>query len=63
MNEEMTISVNDTMRQLAGMIAGLEAWRIGNEHCDQRHTAMVISKLEEAELLAQRMVKEPTCDA
>jgi len=58
MNEEMTISVNDTMRQLQSMIRGLEVWRIDNEFCDQRHTAMVITKLEEAELLAQRMVKE-----
>lgn len=54
----MTISINDTMRQLAGMIQHLEAWRVDNEFCDQRHTAMVITKLEEAELLAQRMVKE-----
>lgn len=36
----------------------LEKWRTDNNRCDQRHVAMVVTKLEEAELLSLRMVKQ-----
>lgn len=56
MPDFIVVNVNDTMRSIRATIEYLEVWRDGNVHCDQRHTAMVISKLEEAELLAQRIV-------
>ena len=57
MRSEETVYPNDTTRNIRSMIAHLEEWRTDNERCDQRHVAMVISKLEEAELLSLRMVK------
>ena len=56
MQSEETVYPNDTTRAIRHMISHLEEWRENNERCDQRHTAMVISKLEEAELLSLRMV-------
>lgn len=58
MREEETVYPNDTTRQIRKMIEHLEDWRKDNERCDQLHTAMVITKLEEAELISLRMVKE-----
>lgn len=58
MNETETIEINDTMRELRALIKKIEGWRIDNKYCDQRHTAMVLTKLEEAELIAQRMMAE-----
>lgn len=58
MREEETFYPNDTTHQLRNLIDYLEDWRKDNEFCDQRHAAMVITKLEEAELLSLRMVKK-----
>jgi hypothetical protein len=58
MQEQETVSLNDTTRQLRKLISNLEDWRTNNERCDQRHVAMVITKLEEAELLSLRMVNQ-----
>jgi hypothetical protein len=56
MQAQETVYPNDTTRDIRLLIADLEAWRKDNDKCDQRHVAMVISKLEEAELLSLRMV-------
>lgn len=58
MGEIEEIEVNDTMREIRRLIEKLNYWRVDNKYCDQRHTAMVLSKLEEAELLAQRMIAD-----
>ncbi len=57
MNEKMLMQVIGVIQRIQQMMAELEEWRVDNEFCDQRHTAMVITKLEEAELLAQRMLR------
>lgn len=57
MNEEEVIVVNDTMRSIRGVAEDLRNWL--SPSCDQRIKAMVLTKLEEAELLAQRLVKNP----
>lgn len=56
MRKEEIVYPNDTTNSIRKMIADLEEWRQDNPKCDQRHVAMVISKLEEAELLSLRMV-------
>jgi hypothetical protein len=56
MNEKVLMQVIGFIQRIQQMMAEIEEWRIDNESCDQRHTAMVITKLEEAELLAQRMM-------
>lgn len=58
MREEVVIYPNDTTRAIQRVIEHLEEWRQDNDRCDQRHVAMVLTKLEEAELLSLRMVKE-----
>lgn len=58
MRSEETVYPNDTTRNIRKQIEYLEGWRENNEHCDQRHVAMVITKLEEAELLSLRMIKQ-----
>jgi hypothetical protein len=58
MGQEETVYPNDTTNAIRKLIKDLEQWRIDNAKCDQRHTAMVITKLEEAELLTLRMVIE-----
>ena len=58
MREEEAVYPNDTTRAIQRMMSNLEEWRQDNDRCDQRHVAMVLSKLEEAELLSLRMVKE-----
>ena len=57
MGEQEIFYPNDTTRMLREILEHLEEWRTANEFCDQRHTAMVMTKIEEAELLSLRMVK------
>lgn len=56
MRSEEVVYPNDTTSAIRRLMEKLEEWRKDNPSCDQRHTAMVISKLEEAELLSLRMV-------
>lgn len=56
MREEQVVYPNDTTRSIQRIMQHLEEWRQDNPVCDQRHTAMVLSKLEEAELLSLRMI-------
>ena len=56
MGQEEIVFPNDTTNAIRKLIQKLEEWRKDNDRCDQRHVAMVISKLEEAELLSLRMV-------
>ena len=58
MREEEVVYPNDTTRAIQRIMGNLEEWRQDNDRCDQRHVAMVLTKLEEAELLSLRMVKE-----
>lgn len=58
MGEEEAYTVNDTMRSIRKVKQHLEDWSYDNASADGRHVAMVLTKLEEAELLCQRIVKE-----
>ena len=57
MGEIETVFINDTIKQIRATMDNLKEWADGNPSAEPRHVAMVISKLEEAELLAQRIVK------
>jgi hypothetical protein len=57
MNEEITFSVNDTSRVIAGSLEHLKKWRVGNNWCNQYFTDLLIAKLEEAYLLSLKMVE------
>ena len=50
--------VNDTMRDIRKITDSLREWSKDNDYADGRHVAMVLTKLEEAELLSQRIVKD-----
>ncbi len=56
MSENETILVNDTMSAIRRVSKRLKEWSAESPLADGRHVAMVLSKLEEAELLAQRIV-------
>jgi hypothetical protein len=58
MSEEETYSINDTMRAIRKIAKNLRSWSEQSDLADGRHVAMVLTKLEEAELLSQRIVKE-----
>ena len=58
MGEEEKYTVNDTIRSIRRVAANLREWTDHSDLADGRHVAMVLTKLEEAELLAQRIVKE-----
>ena len=58
MGSEETVYPNDTTRTLRKLIKHLREWREDNPMCDQRYTEMVISKLEEAELLSLKIVNQ-----
>jgi hypothetical protein len=59
MGESETYIVNDTMRQIRRAAEHLNDWaKRYPENADMRHVAMVLTKLEEAELISQRIVKE-----
>jgi len=58
MGEEETYTVNDTMRSIRKIKKHLSDWAFDNASASQRHVAMVFTKLEEAELLCQRIVKD-----
>lgn len=56
MSEEESYNINDTMRSIRKVSENLKNWE--SRLCDPRIKAMILSKLEEAELLSQRLVKE-----
>ncbi|MGI9028154.1 MAG: hypothetical protein ACR2FM_04950 [Candidatus Saccharimonadales bacterium] len=56
MQEQETIRINDTIRSIRHTVKVLKDWSTDNSSADGRHVAMVLTKLEEAELLAQRIV-------
>lgn len=58
MRSEETVYPNDTTRAIRTLIERTRDWGTGNGMADQRHLAMVLTKLEEAELLSLRMVRE-----
>lgn len=56
MEEVDRVYPNDTTRKIRELIADLSSWKIDNEKVNQRITSMIISKLQEAELLSLIMV-------
>lgn len=46
---DITIAIRELMTEIT-------KWKSDSPECEQRHTAMVLSKLEEAELLSLRMI-------
>ena len=56
MEEEITLVKNDTVRMLEKQIEHLNGWKKENPRCNQRETALVITKLEEALHWAYYMV-------
>ena len=58
MSEEETVVVNDTTRAIRRVAENLKSWSEKSDIADGRHVAMVLTKLEEAELLSQRIVKD-----
>ena len=56
MEEEITLAKNDTVRVIEAHIEHLVVWRADNPKCNQRETALVITKLEEAMHWAYYMV-------
>ena len=57
MGEFEEYCVTDTMRAIREIADKLRKWSKDNDYADGRHVAMVLTKLEEAELLSQRIVK------
>lgn len=57
MEELEKYAVNDTMIAIREVAKRLRNWSEHSEYADKRHVAMVLTKLEEAELLCQRIVK------
>ena len=60
MQEQETIYPNDTTQAIRSLIKNMQDWKNHtphNPHRDDRHFAMVLTKLEEAELLSLRMIK------
>ena len=56
MGEEITFVKNDTVRSIESQIEHIENWRKDNPRCNQRETALVITKLQEARFWALEMV-------
>lgn len=56
MEETIEFYKNDTFRALDKLIAGIQEWRTENDRCNQRETALVLTKLEEARLWSLQMV-------
>lgn len=58
MRSEEVVYPNDTTAAIRRQMEELEEWRQDNDRADQRHVAMLLTKLEEAELISLRIVKE-----
>lgn len=58
MRSEEVVYPNDTTESIRKIMRHLEDWRENNQRCDQYYTDRLLDKLEEAELLSLRMVKE-----
>lgn len=58
MREEEIVYPNDTTSAIRRQIEHIKSWSTDNDRADPRHVAMVLTKLEEAELLSMRMVKQ-----
>lgn len=55
MGQEETYTVNDTMRSIRKVSDNLKKFE--SDLADPRIKAMILTKLEEAELLSQRLIK------
>ena len=56
MDEEVTFSINDTNRAIERVIDHLRKW--DSPLCDQRVKALILTKLEEAQLWSLNLVKK-----
>ena len=56
MGEDVTYSVNDTNRGIQRVIDDLKDWE--SPLCDPRVKALIITKLEEAQLWSLKLVKK-----
>lgn len=56
MGEELTFDVNDTYRGIEKSITDLKSWE--SPLCDGRVKAIIITKLEEAQLWSLKLVKK-----
>lgn len=60
-DEEENYAVNDTMRSIRRVSEYLKKW--DSDLADPRIKAMILTKLEEAELLSQRLIKPSEASA
>jgi hypothetical protein len=58
MNEEVVFTVNDTTRGIERVMEGVRKWRNASDLVDERATAIVLTKLEEAAMWSLKMVAE-----
>lgn len=56
MDEEIMVSLNDTFRAISAVIADLRKWE--SDKCDPRVKALLLTKLEDAQLWALRLLKD-----
>lgn len=62
MDEEITFPINDTFRTIERIITDLRKW--DSPSCNQRVKALILTRLEEAQLWALRLInsEEPSLD-
>jgi len=59
MEETIELVVNDTVREIERVIKSTNEWRLNpGSRVNPREAALVITKLEEAQMWAYRMVKQ-----
>ncbi len=56
MDEKIMASINDTHRGIGEVIGRLKEWE--SDLCDPRVKAIVLTKLEEAQLWSLKMIKD-----
>lgn len=55
--ESEKVHPNSFTHAIRDLAKKVEAWRKENKHCNQREAALVLTKLEEAEMFSLRMIK------
>ncbi len=56
MGEEKTYTINDTNRSIGRLIEDLQKW--DSSYCDPRVKAIIVTKLQEAQLWSLVLIKE-----
>lgn len=57
MGAEETVYPNDVTMDIRRIMGEITKWSKDNDKCDPRHVAMLLTKLEEAELISLRITK------